>query len=322
VRTPLPSGGPVIGRGRASDPQGRARQNGAVPTEVLAVLTAPDRDGPAASAPYGFLDGAAPLVAAKDLGVTRGEGVFETLGVNAGRAQAVEAHLARMQRSAAMLELPEPDLSAWRETLFAVVERLPADREASVKLVYTRGAEGGDRPTGWAYGTTAPDHSAARTRGLAVTVLDRGLPHDITGTAPWLLQGAKTLSYAMNMAALREARRRDADDAVFVSSDDRLLEGPTSSLLLRFGDRLVTPSTSQGILPGTTQADAFRFARGEGLTTSYEVLHRSALEQADALWLLSSVRLAAPVRSVDGVERGVDAAFSGLLNAALLARRE
>lgn len=293
-----------------------------MPTDVLAVLAAPDLGGPAASAAYRFADVASPLVTARDLGVTRGEGVFETLGVSGGRAQAVDAHLARLGRSAAMLDLPEPDVSAWRETLFAVVDRLPAEREASVKLVYTRGVEGGDRPTGWAYGAVAPDHAPARTRGLAVVVLDRGMPHDITATAPWLLQGAKTLSYAMNMAALREAKRRDADDAVFVSSDGFLLEGPTSSLLLRFGDRLVTPSTSQGILPGTTQADAFRFARAQGLTTSYEVLRRGALEQADALWLLSSVRLAAPIRSVDGTARDVDTAFSSLLNAALLARTE
>ena len=303
-------------------PAARAHHDGGVPTEALAVLTAPDAGGPASSSAYRFADVGSPQVTVRDLGVTRGEGVFETLGVNGGRAQAVEAHLARLTRSAAMLELPEPDRDAWRETLIAVVERLPDDREGSVKLVYTRGVEGGDRPTGWAYGAVAPDHGPARTRGLAVTVLDRGMPHDVPAAAPWLPQGAKTLSYAMNMAALREAKRRGVDDAVFVSSDGHLLEGPTSSLLLRFGDRLVTPSTSQGILPGTTQADAFRFARGEGLTTSYEVLPRSALDEADALWLLSSVRLAAPIRSVDGVAKDVDTAFSAVLNAALLARRE
>ena len=46
-----------------------------------------------------------------------------------------------------------------------------------------------------------------------------------------------------------------------VSSDGYLLEGATSNLLLSRGDRLITPSTSLGILAGTTQAEAFRFAR-------------------------------------------------------------
>jgi 4-amino-4-deoxychorismate lyase len=271
---------------------------------------------------FRFTDPAAPVVSVVDLGVTRGDGVFETLGVSEGRAQAVDAHLARLARSAAMLELPEPDEAAWRAATFAVAERLAGHAEAFVKLVYTRGVEGSGQPTGWALGAPSPDHTAARTGGIRVTVLDRGLPHDSAGELPWLLQGAKTLSYAVNMAAGREAKRRGVDDALFVSSDGYLLEGPTSNLLIKRGDRLITPSTSLGILAGTTQAEAFRFARGEGMTTSYELLRLEALESADALWLLSSVRNAAPIREIDGVARPIDPAFTARLNAHLLARRE
>ena len=292
-----------------------------MPDRVLAVLTAPDA-GSAVAEPFHFADPDAPVIGVLDLGVTRGDGVFETMGVGAGRAQAVDAHLARLARSAAMLELPEPDAAAWRAATIAVAERLAGRAEAFVKLVYTRGVEGTGRPTGWVLGSPSPDHTGSRTSGIAVTVLDRGVQHDGAGEMPWLLQGAKTLSYGVNMAALREAKRRGADDVLFVSSDGFLLEGPTSSLLIRRGDRLITPSTSLGILAGTTQAEAFRFARLRGLTTSYEVLDRDALDDADALWLLSSVRNAAPIRSIDGVERTIDPAFTAELNAHLLARRD
>jgi 4-amino-4-deoxychorismate lyase len=292
-----------------------------VPDRVLAVLTAPATGGEVRE-PFRFADPGTPLVSVLDLGVTRGDGVFETMGVGAGRAQAVDAHLARLARSAAMLELPEPDEAAWRAATIAVAQRLADHAEAFVKLVYTRGVEGTGEPTGWVLGSPSPDHASARTNGIRVTVLDRGLPHDSAGELPWLLQGAKTLSYAVNMAAGREARRRGVDDALFVSSDGFLLEGPTSNLLIKRGDRLITPSTSLGILAGTTQAEAFRFARGEGMTTSYDLLPREALETADALWLLSSVRNAAPIREIDGVARPIDAAFTAALNAHLLARRE
>ncbi len=288
---------------------------------MLAVLTAPEA-GSAVAEPFRFADPDAPVLSVLDLGATRGDGVFETLGVGAGRAQAVDAHLARLARSAAMLEMPEPDLAAWRAAAIAVAERLADHAEAFVKLVYTRGVEGSGRPTGWALGAPSPDHTAARTTGIRIAVLDRGVRHDSAGELPWLLQGAKTLSYAVNMAALREARRRDADDALFVSSDGFLLEGPTSSLLIKRGDRLITPSTSLGILAGTTQAEAFRFARLRGMTTSYEVLGADVLVDADGLWLLSSVRNAAPIRSVDGEDRPIDAAFTAELNAHLLARRD
>lgn len=297
-------------------------QNGSVSDSVLAFLTTPDAGGAASGDPFRFADPAAPAVSVLDLGVTRGDGVFETLGVGDGRAQAVEAHLTRLARSAAMLELPEPDRDAWCATVFAVAERLADHREASVKLVYTRGVEGTGRPSGWVYGTGSPDHTAARTHGIGIALLDRGLPHDVAGATPWLLQGAKTLSYALNMAAQREARSRGADDALFVSSDGYLLEGATSNLLVKRGDRLLTPSTSLGILAGTTQAEAFRFARSRGMTTSYEVLPRAALEDADAAWLVSSVRNAAPIRAIDGVARPIDAALTAELNAHLLARRD
>jgi 4-amino-4-deoxychorismate lyase len=288
---------------------------------VLAVLTAPAAGGEAGQ-PFRFADPDAPLVHVLDLGVTRGDGVFETLGVGGGRAQAVDAHLARLARSAAMLELPEPDAVAWRAAAIAVADRLADHAEAFVKLVYTRGVEGSGQPTGWVLGSPSPDHWAARRDGIGVTVLDRGLPHDSASRLPWLLQGAKTLSYAVNMAAVREAKRRGFDDALFVSSDGYLLEGPTSSLLLKRGDRLLTPSTSLGILAGTTQAEAFRFARSQGLTTSYELLPREALDDADALWLLSSVRNAAPIRQVDGDARAIDGDFTAALNTHLLARRD
>jgi 4-amino-4-deoxychorismate lyase len=263
-----------------------------------------------------------PIVQALDFGVTRGDGVFETISVGAGRAQALEPHLARLQRSAAMLELPTPDLAAWREAVFAVIERLDPAPEAFVKLVLTRGVEGGHVPTGWAFGEHSPDFSIARSAGIRVVTLDRGYQHDVATTAPWLLQGAKTLSYAVNRAAVREAHRRGADDVVFVSSDGYLLEGTTANVLLKTGDRLVTPSTSLGILAGTTQADAFRFGRSQGLTTTYGMLTHDALEQADAVWLVSSVRHAAPVRAVDGVERAIDREFSQALNDFLVHRTD
>lgn len=296
-----------------------------MPPSVVALLNTPSRAAPPArsGAPaLRFVPADRPIVQALDFGVTRGDGVFETVSVGHGAPQALEAHLDRLARSASMLDMPAPDLSAWRDAVHAVLRELGPAEEAFAKLVYTRGVEGGAVPTGWVYAERSPDHRTARAEGIRVVVLDRGYPHDVASRAPWLLQGAKTLSYAMNRAATREAHRRGADDVVFTSSDGYLLEGPTSNLLLRLGERLVTPSTALGILPGTTQADAFRFAGGRGVETGYEVLPRSALDSADAAWLVSSVRHAAPVREVDGRPMVVDAAFTRDLNDFLLHRTE
>ena len=59
-------------------------------------------------------DPAGPMLFADDLAAVRGDGVFETLLVREGRACLVEPHLRRLVSSASLLDLPEPDLSAWR----------------------------------------------------------------------------------------------------------------------------------------------------------------------------------------------------------------
>jgi 4-amino-4-deoxychorismate lyase len=278
-------------------------------------------------------DVAAPQLSILDLGATRGDGVFETISLGNGNLQALEPHLARFAHSAAMLDLPTPDAAQWRAAIVEVASHLasaadgPVD-EGFVKIVMTRGVEGGSGallpgatvPTGWALAAIAPDHAPARRDGIRVVLLDRGYRHDIAQTSPWLLAGAKTLSYAINRGVFREAARRGADDALFISSDGYLLEAAVSNVVLKRGQTLLTPRTDQGILAGTTQADVFTWASARGFATEYALLTVDDLQNADAAWLVSSGRHAAPIRAIDGVERAIDAALTSEINAYLHAR--
>lgn len=281
----------------------------------------------------GFLeaDVSRPQLSVLDSAPVRGDGIFETFSVANGRPQSLERHLERFAASARTLDLPEPTLAVWRDAIFAIAAHFADIEEAWLKIVLTRGVEAGPAatgsapegtaPTGWVYAAPAPDFSRARIEGISVAVLDRGLRSDVASTSPWLLAGAKTLSYAVNRAAQREAVRRGADDVVFVSSDGLLLEGPTSTLIVRRGSRLVTPPASLGILAGTTQADLFEAAHLWGLATAIEPLRASDLVAADAAWLVSSVRHAAPIRAVDGEPLLVDAELSQGMNDFLRSRR-
>lgn len=295
-----------------------------MPSSALVVLNRPSRQCQphlAGAAPFAFHDPLSPLLSALDLGATRGDGIFETISVGNGFARALDLHLRRFAGSAARLELATPDDAVWRPAILAAIAAIDPVAEALVKTVLTRGIENDGRPTGWVYATAAPDYSQVRTDGLRVITLDRGYRHDVDLTSPWLLTGAKTLSHAINRAVIREAERRNADDVIFVSSDGWVLEGPTSSVLFRFGNRILTPVTSHGILDGTTQASIFDFARLQGFETGFEQLTAELVRTADAAWLVSSVRLAAPVRELDGIPFAIDHVLTARMNTHLASVR-
>ncbi|GAA2237391.1 aminotransferase class IV [Herbiconiux moechotypicola] len=278
------------------------------------------RNGDGSSPGFAAADPSAPQLSVFDLGVTRADGVFETVMVSDRNAPALEAHLARLSRSAAALDFPPLDLGVWRDAVAAAVAAHPRVGLLAVKLVLTRGVEGTERPTAWVTAREAPDFTELRRRGLRVITLDRGVPHDLGSRSPWLPAAAKTLSYEVNSAALREAARRGADDAVFVSSDGYVLEATTSSVLLRHGDRFTTPDagqgggSSQGIVAGTTVRRAFEVLERLGHTTASEALPVAALTEADGIWLLSSIRRAVPVTRLDRAEREVDHDLTAKLN--------
>ncbi|WP_396919051.1 aminodeoxychorismate lyase [Mycolicibacterium sp.] len=278
-----------------------------------------------------FHDPNAPLLHGDELGAVRGDGIFETLLIRDGRPCLLEAHLARLTHSAAMLDLPAPDLVAWRAAVAAGAQRWTAGHtgDGVLRLVYTRGRESGGPPTSFAtIGALADRVAGARRDGVAAVTLDRGLPAD-AAELPWLLAGAKTLSYAVNMAALRHADRLGAGDVVFVSSDGFVLEGPRSTVVIAVeGDDgepvLLTPPPWYPILRGTTQQALFEVARSKGYDCDYRALRPADLFAAQGVWLISSITLAARVHTLDGrrlPDAPLAAEITGLVDAAIVSDR-
>lgn len=245
-----------------------------------------------------------PLVFADDLAAIRGDGVFETLMVRDGEIRNLDRHRQRFVKSAGMLDLPEPDVQRWLQASELVVREFNATvgaPEASLRWVYSRGRESTGQQTGWVMVTPiSSDVEKARTEGVRVMTAARGFRIDLSERSPWALIGAKTLSYAANMAALRYAKDHGLGDVIFVSEDGFVLEGPTSSVIVQRGKKLLTPPVTAGVLPGTSQAALFRLAESRGWETGFESLTVEDLLHADGVWLVSSVRVQARVTQLDG----------------------
>jgi 4-amino-4-deoxychorismate lyase len=246
-----------------------------------------------------------PVVTAFDQGLGRGDGVFESVLVTGGATPWLDAHLERLARSARLLELPDPGPAAWSALVAAAVDGWPADVEGACRLFLTRGLGEGCPPTALALLAPIPaEVLRQRTEGIAVVSLGLGVPAAFRASAPWLLGGAKTLSYAVNMAAQRHAHALGADDVVLTSLEGQLLEGPTSTVVWAAGGVLHTPPLETGILAGTTMGRLFRRAGDAGWPTAVTPGTVADLHAADAVWLVSGIRGAAPVHRLDGVPRG------------------
>jgi 4-amino-4-deoxychorismate lyase len=228
----------------------------------------------------GAVPAGVPVLRADDRGVLHGDGVFETLHVRGGRPWLLDAHLDRMVRGAAALDLALPArdtlaalaaeaCTTWSEAARSEPEAAssgagaassepgaalsgagavlsgastarPAGVEAMLRLVATRGPAGGD-PT--VFATVSPVDArvrAERRTGVRVATACLGVTATGRADAPWLLAGVKSLSYATNQAARRWAAANGADDVLWTSVEGYALESPTANLVWLDGDVLCT----------------------------------------------------------------------------------
>lgn len=271
---------------------------------------------------HGVLTADTPVVLADDLGLTRGDGVFDATRVRheadgSSRVDHLDRHVERFARSIALLDGTPPDLRRWLDLIDDAVAAWQVPGESVLKIMWTRGLESSPtNPTGVLTITPLAESQIRQRAGISVAALTRGTASGAFTDRPWLLGGAKTLSYGVNVAAKREATRRGADDVLFTTSDGYALEGPTSALVAAFGRRLVTtPVGGTGILASITQQVVFEAAAAEGWQTASELMRPEQLSDADGAWLLSSVRGSAPILRIDDVDLPHDDALSAQISA-------
>jgi 4-amino-4-deoxychorismate lyase len=234
-----------------------------------------------------------PVVRADDEALLRGRAAFETMRVYGGRPFRLEEHLDRLSASAESLALPPVDRPALEE-LAALV--LMGAGEGVLRFVWTAGPAGDDAPAGVALLSPIPEWiDEVRARGArAVSLLG------IRATAPWLLPGVKSTSYAVNMAAEVEAKRRGVDEAFFVDPDGVVLEGTVTNVWWRHGGTLRTPALELGILAGVTRATLLELAPELGYRVEEGTFALDDVLGADEAFTSSSVREIMPLVEVDG----------------------
>jgi 4-amino-4-deoxychorismate lyase len=252
----------------------------------------------------GLVDPAEPVLHVDDEAFLRSRAAFETARVYGGMPFKLDEHLARLAGSAARVEIGRIDV-AELERLARLALEAAAAPDAVLRLFVTPGRDGAGRPTQIAMVSTLPEGlEEARARGIKLVSIQLGLDPALRASSPWLLGGVKSTSYAVNMAAEAEARRRGAYDAVFLAAGDVVLEGPVTNVWWRLEDLLYTPALELGILAGVTRATLVEEAAAAGYEVREGVFPLEHMAAAEEAFTSSSVREVMPVVELDGAKLG------------------
>ncbi len=232
-----------------------------------------------------------------DLAVVRGYGVFDFMRTYHGQLFMMDAHLARLRRSAAHIELSLHWTHAGLRRI--IMETLTArtggrqDVESNLRIVVTGGVSADfmvpDSPSRLIVMATPHVDPPERVyiqgvKVITVTDIQRQFPD------------AKTLNYIGAVRAIKRARAAGAIEALYVDAARHVLEGTTSNLFAIINGALVTAEV--GVLHGITRQVVLTLAADQ-MPVQVRALTLDELIQADEVFLTSSNKRVVPIVQVD-----------------------
>ncbi len=215
-----------------------------------------------------------------------GDGVFDTLLVENGKAVHGPAHMERLTRHAGVIGIKAPYSP---EYLLDVIPALLQENDASegryaVKTILTfgpgvRGLDIPENPEATALMLCAPapkpdDKSLVK---LAFSIALRRNEH-----SP--LSRIKHLNYSDNRLAKEEAMRQGADDAIILNTAGHIACASTSNVFARIKGKLLTPPLIDGVIDGVIRAQFMRENRA-----AEQSLKPEDLSEAEEIFLTNSV---------------------------------
>jgi len=245
-------------------------------------------------------------LAITDSGVQRGDGAFETIGVWGGRPFRLRDHLARLDNSLAAIGLPPAPADVLRDDIAKVMTDQFGD--GALRIFVTS--------TGSRIVSMSEPPVRIQLRRLSVQ------------PAPWIRPlgtyqpaSSKTMSYGPNMAASRAAQRAGADDALLVSLEDKVLEGPTFAVMWVRDGRLFAPVLDLGLVDSISRRTVLEVATAAGIEHRTGHYGLDDVLSADEVMTSSSVRPLVALEAIDDHDLPPSAPITSTLAEGLAARR-
>jgi branched-chain amino acid aminotransferase len=208
-------------------------------------------------------------------------GLFETMRTEGGRVQLLARHMRRVITRAKILEIPIPH----EDVIFDAVEELLENEPHEIgRLRFTFSK---DR------------FIATHQEYLDQSEAFRVATHSVSDHQPG--RRDKSYPYTSNLLLLENAAKSGFEELIVIGGDGRVAEGATSNYAFRVNGQWLTPPMSAGLLPGVIRALAV-----EECGISVRDIHQEDLGRCDAAIIMSSLKIARPVSSIDGKSLAID----------------
>lgn len=233
-----------------------------------------------------------------DRGFQFGDAVYEVIRTYRGTPFQLEAHVARLDRSARELLIPQPYSKAqWMQWIQHGLSHA-GYQEAKIYIQITRGV--------------APrEHSfPSQSRPTIVMTIRelQGLPSDIrrTGVAActredlrWGRCDIKSVNLLANVLAREEARKAGVFETIFVR-DGLVMEGALSNVMAVRDGVVMTAPEGPRILSGVTRAVVLDLAKNADIPIEERFVPLDGLYAADEVFLTGTTLEVLGVVQIDG----------------------
>ncbi len=260
-----------------------------------------------------FLPSGEASVSVFDRGFLYGDGLFETIRVDAGRPWLWEAHARRLTEGATALRIALPTDPGQLRAALVELLRLNQLSDAIARISVSRGIgprgysiRGCDQPT-------------------VVIAVHPAAPFPEAPPAPWRLHTArarlpardpiaafKTSSKLVHILARAEAEEAGADEALLLSTDGHVAEASAANLFW-LGERgAFTPHPDAGGLAGVTRGFMMGLMRAAGWELQEVLATPDSLRGATGVFLTVSTLGLVEASHLDGNPLARDPRVSGL----------
>ncbi len=237
-----------------------------------------------------------------DHGLLYGDGVFEGIRAYSGSVFKLKEHVDRLYRSAHMLMLEIPITK--EQMIQAVVETLRRNnlRDSYIRLIVTRGV--GDlglnprkcpKPTIIIITDTISLHKRGAKEDGVTAMLSWVKRDPVDATSHEI----KSLNYLNSILAKIEANIAGVDEAICLDKNGCVCEGVAENIFILKKDKIFTPPSYTGALPGITAEEVMKLAQKLGYEAKERNITPFELFNAEEVFFTGTAAEVVPVREIN-----------------------